>query len=291
MDTAVKYLEQRFLWNSGNFVYRADVLLKELDRFAPEVLRAARAAVEKATTDLGFVRLERESFEDAPKTSIDFAVMENTTKAGVLPVNFGWSDIGSWAALWKASPQDEKGNSTRGPVELVATENSLVRSDGMLTTVVGLRNVVVVTTPDAVLVTSLDASERVKELVGSLGAQGRAEAVQHLRNYRPWGWYERRDSGDRFQVKRIMVIPGGRLSLQKHFHRAEHWIVVHGTAEVTIGSEVRIVHENEAVYIPIGSLHRLVNPGRVPLHLVEVQVGSYTGEDDIVRVEDVYGRS
>ncbi|MCJ2106314.1 cupin domain-containing protein, partial [Methylobacterium sp. E-041] len=225
------------------------------------------------------------------KISIDYAVMERTTRAGVLPVSFPWSDVGTWDAVWQVLPQDAAGNAVRGRVELLGTRNSLVHSEGEgLTTVVGLDDVVVVATPDAVLVASKSQSGRVKDLVGVLRSRAHPEADAHRRMYRPWGWYQRVDIGERFQVKRIMVTPGGRLSLQKHHHRAEHWVVVKGTAEVTLGERLVLVHENEAVYLPIGSLHRLTNPGRIPLELIEVQVGSYTGEDDIIRVEDVYGR-
>jgi len=288
--TAQAYIGEGYLWNSGYFLFRADVMIGELEAHAPAVLAGARAAVERATVDLDFVRLQEEEFARAPKTSIDYAVMEKTAKAGVLPVSFSWSDIGTWDALWEASPRDGAGNSVRGNVEVVSTQNSLVHSDGLLTTVVGLDDVVVVSTPDAVLVASRERSGEVKDLVSSLKQKSRREADEHLRMYRPWGWYQRIDEGTRFQVKRIQVKPGGRLSLQKHYHRAEHWVVVRGTAEVTVDERVTLVHENEAVYLPIGCTHRLANPGRIPLELIEVQVGSYTGEDDIVRVEDVYGR-
>ena len=210
--------------------------------------------------------------------------------AGVLPVSFPWSDIGTWGAIWDASHRDGSGNALRGEVEVLATRNSLVHSDTVLTTVVGLDGVVVVATPDAVLVTSRDRSDAVKDLVAQMKTGGRPEVGEHLRMYRPWGSYQRIDAGPRFQVKRITVKPGQRLSLQKHFHRAEHWVVVRGTAEVTIDDRVILRHENEAAYLPIGSVHRLANPGRIDLELIEVQVGSYTGEDDIVRFEDVYGR-
>jgi len=288
--TAQSYIDQGFLWNSGNFLFRADVMIEELERFQPEILAAAREALETATIDLDFIRLNEEAFKTAPKTSIDYAVMERTERAGVLPVTFSWSDIGSWGALWDASPRDESGNSIRGNVEVVEARNSLIHSDDILTTVVGLDDIVVVAKPDAVLVTSRQRSEMVKDLVVSMKAKQVPEASEHLRMYRPWGWYQRIDRGSRFQVKRIMVNPGGRLSLQKHHHRAEHWVVVRGTAEVVVNQDVVMLHENESVYIPIGAVHRLTNPGRIPLELIEVQVGSYTGEDDIIRVEDIYGR-
>ena len=289
-ETAARYIEQGYLWNSGNFLFRADVMAAELARHAPDVLSAARAAVAGGTSDLDFVRLEASAFAKAPKTSIDYAVMERTEAAGVLPVSFAWSDIGTWGAIWEASSQDRNGNAFKGRVDAVATHNSLVHSDGVLTTVVGLDDVVVVATPDAVLVASRQQADSVKDLVVQMKAAGRIEVDEHLRMYRPWGSYQRIDAGSRFQVKRITVKPGQRLSLQKHFHRAEHWVVVRGTAEVTIDDTVILRHENEAAYLPIGSVHRLANPGKIDLELIEVQVGSYTGEDDIVRFEDVYGR-
>jgi mannose-1-phosphate guanylyltransferase / mannose-6-phosphate isomerase len=288
---AERLIAEGALWNSGYFLFRADVMLAELEAFAPAVLEGARAALEGAARDLDFVRLEAEAFGQVPKISIDYAVMERTGRAGVLPVAFPWSDVGTWDAVWGVLERDRDGNALRGRVELIGTKNSLVHSAGEgLTTVVGLEDVVVVTTPDAVLVASKAQAGQVKELVGQLRARAHPEADAHLRMYRPWGWYQRIDIGARFQVKRIMVTPGGRLSLQKHYHRAEHWVVVKGTAEVTVDERVVLVHENEAVYLPIGAMHRLTNPGKIPLELIEVQVGSYTGEDDIIRVEDVYGR-
>jgi mannose-1-phosphate guanylyltransferase / mannose-6-phosphate isomerase len=287
---AQAFVSEGFLWNSGNFLFRADTMIAELERFEPAILAAAREALERATLDLDFIRLDKEAFCQAPKKSIDIAVMERTDRAAVLPVSYPWSDIGSWDALWDALPHDEAGNAVRGRAEVLDSRNCLVQSDDLLTAVVGLDDVVVVTKPDAVLVTSRKNSEHVKELVEALRSKEVPEADEHLRGYRPWGWYQRVDLGARFQVKRIMVNPGARLSLQKHFHRAEHWVVVRGTAEVTVNEEVTLVHENESVYIPIGAVHRLMNPGKIPLEIIEVQVGSYTGEDDIVRLDDVYGR-
>ncbi len=289
-ETAARYVAKGYLWNSGNFLFRADAMAAELKRHAPEVLAAAVGALAGATSDLDFLRLDAAAFAAAPRTSIDRAVMERTDMAGVLPVSFAWSDIGTWGAIWDASAQDRDGNAFRGQVEAVETRNSLVHSDGVLTTVVGLDDVVVVSTPDAVLVASRHRADGVKDLVAKLKAGRRVEVDEHLRMYRPWGSYQRIDAGPRFQVKRITVKPGQRLSLQKHFHRAEHWVVVRGTAEVTIDDRVILRHENEAAYLPIGSVHRLANPGRIDLELIEVQVGSYTGEDDIVRFEDIYGR-
>lgn len=288
---ADRLIAEGALWNSGYFLFRADVMIEELRSYAPEILQAAKDALDEATRDLDFIRLDPAAFGRAPKTSIDYAVMERTTRAGVLPVSFPWSDVGTWDAVWGVLDKDAHGNAVRGRVELLDTRSSLVHSEGEhLTTVVGLDDVVVVTTADAVLVTSKARSGQVKDLVSVLREKAHPEADAHRRMYRPWGWYQRIDIGERFQVKRIMVTPGGRLSLQKHFHRAEHWVVVRGTAEVTLDGRVVLVHENEAVYLPIGAMHRLTNPGKIPLELIEVQVGSYTGEDDIIRVEDIYGR-
>jgi mannose-1-phosphate guanylyltransferase/mannose-6-phosphate isomerase len=289
--TATRYVAENYLWNSGNFMFRADVMLEEITRFEPTMGEAARAAVGELRQDLDFLRLAAEPFAHAPKKSIDYAVMERTTLAAVVPADIGWSDIGTWDAVWDNLDHDGAGNAVSGPAVVVDSRNSLVRSEeGVLTAVIGLDNVVVVSTGDAVLVTARDKAENVKALVELLKAQNRREAVEHRRIYRPWGYYQGVDIGARYQVKRIVVSPGARLSLQKHFHRAEHWVVVKGTAEVTVGADTRAVHENESVYIPIGSVHRLANPGRIPLELIEVQVGSYLGEDDIQRLDDTYGR-
>ncbi|GJE36355.1 mannose-1-phosphate guanylyltransferase/mannose-6-phosphate isomerase [Methylobacterium persicinum] len=279
------------LWNSGYFLFRADVILDEMRRHAPAVLAAAQASLSAAVRDLDFLRLDTDAFLASPQISLDYAVMEHTDRAAVLPVSFPWSDIGTWGALWEVSQQDANGNAVRGRVALQGTRNSLVHSEGeLLTTVVGLDDVVVVATSDAVLVTSRQRGGEVKTLVEQLRARSEPEADAHRLMYRPWGSYQRIDIGSRFQVKRITVKPGARLSLQKHYHRAEHWVVVRGTAEVTVDERVSLVHENEAIYLPIGCVHRLTNPGKIPLELIEVQVGSYTGEDDIIRIEDVYGR-
>jgi mannose-1-phosphate guanylyltransferase/mannose-6-phosphate isomerase len=289
-EDAARYVAEGYFWNGGYFLFGADAFLAELEVNAPTVAEAAAAAVGKARTDLGFIRLDATEFARAPKISVDFAVMEHAKRLGVVPATFAWSDIGTWGSLHGAVAQDDDGNVLQGDVVTIGTRDSLVMSEGKLTAVVGLSDIVVVTTPDAVLISSKEASGRVKDLVETLQGRGRREATEHLRSYRPWGWYQTVDSGTRFQVKRIVVKPGGALSLQKHHHRAEHWIVVCGTAEVTVGEDVKLVHENEGIYIPIGSVHRLANPGKIPLELIEVQVGSYTGEDDIIRIEDVYGR-
>jgi mannose-1-phosphate guanylyltransferase/mannose-6-phosphate isomerase len=282
---------ERYLWNSGNFLFHAGTMLAEIERFEPGIAEAAKAAVAGLTRDLDFLRLAADPFASAPKKSIDYAVMERTELAAVVPADLGWSDIGSWSTVWDVLDRDKEGNATDGPVVVLDTRNSLVRAEeSVLTTVVGLDDVIVVSTADAVLVAARAKAEQVKTLVEKLKASNHRAAIEHRRIYRPWGYFQDVDIAERYRVKRIVVKPGSKLSLQKHFHRSEHWVVVKGTAEVVVGSDVRAVHENESVYIPIGSVHRLANPGRIPLELIEVQVGSYLGEDDIVRLDDVYGR-
>jgi mannose-1-phosphate guanylyltransferase/mannose-6-phosphate isomerase len=288
--TAESYIARGYLWNSGNFLFPAALMLDELAAHAPATLAAARGALAGAERDLDFLRLEPTAFATAPKKSIDYAVMQETRKAGVLPVSFGWSDIGAWDALWELGQKDTDGNVLKGNAFVHGTSNSYVQSDNRVTAVVGLDGVVVVTLDDAVLVADKNKAGDVKEIVSKLRAAKRSEADEHLRVYRPWGWYQRIDIGPRFQVKRIQVKPGGILSLQKHFHRAEHWVVVRGTAEVTIDDRIALIQENESIYLPLGCVHRMANPGKIPLEIIEVQVGSYTGEDDIVRIEDRYGR-
>jgi mannose-1-phosphate guanylyltransferase/mannose-6-phosphate isomerase len=289
--TAARYVREGYLWNSGNFLFRADVLLSELDRLEPEMATAIKAAVANAGNDLGFVRLQPDAFARAPQKSIDYAVMEKTDRAAVVAGQFRWSDIGSWDALFDITPRDSAGNVLQGPVVTMDTSDCLVHTDQRLAAVIGVKDLVVVSTSDAVMVVPRARAQEVRELVNKLKAGKRPEATDHKRVHRPWGYYESIDMGERFQVKRIVVIPGGILSLQKHRHRAEHWVVVRGTAEVTIGEQVRAVHENESVYIPIGSVHRMANKGKIPLELIEVQTGSYLGEDDIERLEDVYKRT
>jgi mannose-1-phosphate guanylyltransferase/mannose-6-phosphate isomerase len=289
--TAARYVRDGYLWNSGNFLFRADVLLSELERLEPDMAGAVKAAVANANNDLGFVRLQPEAFARAPQKSIDYAVMEKTDRAAVVAGQFRWSDIGSWDALFDITPRDSAGNVLQGPVVSVDATGCVVHADQRLTAVVGVKDLIVVSTSDAVMVVPRARAQEVRELVSKLKAEKRPEATDHKRVHRPWGYYESIDMGERFQVKRIVVIPGGILSLQKHRHRAEHWVVVRGTAEVTIGEQVRAVHENESVYIPIGSVHRMANKGKIPLELIEVQTGSYLGEDDIERLEDVYKRT
>ena len=281
----------RHLWNSGTFVARADTLLREMDQHAPAVPAAVRAAVAQASRDLDFVRLDAAAFINAPSISIDYAVMERTANAAVVPADLGWSDVGSWDALWEISPKDAQGNVAQGPVHLVGAKNCYARSEGMLTGIVGLQDAVLVVTDDAVLALHRHHAQDVKKLVEQLRAQGLKQATEHRRMYRPWGHYEGLTQGNRFQVKNITVQPGRKLSLQKHFHRAEHWVVVNGTAIVERDGERIMLRENESVYLPLGCVHRLENPGKIALTLIEVQVGSYLGEDDIVRIEDTYGRA
>jgi len=279
------------LWNSGMFVFTVRTLLDELAAHAPEVLEAVRRAVSARRTDLDFIRLDPEAFAACPSISLDYAVAERTDRAAVVPAAIGWSDVGAWDALWDISEKDAAGNVSVGDVMLEGAVDCYARSDGKLTAVVGLRDAVVVTTDDVVLAMHRDRAQDVKKVVERLRGAGRLEATSHKICYRPWGFYESLIAGERFQVKRIVVKPGEKLSLQKHFHRAEHWVVVAGTALVMRDGEEIVLRENESVYLPLGAVHRLENPGRIPLTLIEVQVGSYLGEDDIVRFEDTYGRA
>jgi mannose-1-phosphate guanylyltransferase / mannose-6-phosphate isomerase len=279
------------LWNSGMFMFQAGMLLAEMEKLAPDVLSAVQAAMKTRTTDLDFLRLGAAAFEAAPDISIDYAIAEKTDKAVVVPASLGWSDVGSWTALADIAPKDDAGNSALGDVLLEGAANSYVRSDGAMTALLGVRDLVVITTKDAVLVAHKNESQNVKKVVDRLKKMKRPEADTHNRTYRPWGFYESLIQGDRFQVKRIVVWPGQKLSLQKHFHRAEHWVVVAGCAAVTCDAEVRMVHENESIYLPLGCVHRMENPGKIPLTVIEVQSGPYLGEDDIVRIEDTYGRN
>jgi mannose-1-phosphate guanylyltransferase/mannose-6-phosphate isomerase len=290
-ETAARYVRDGYLWNSGNFLFRAAVLLSELKRLEPDMAAAVDAAVANASSDLGFLRLESGAFSRAPQKSIDYAIMERTDLAAVALGNFRWSDIGSWDALFDITSRDPAGNVLQGSVVTMDATGCVVHSNDRLTAVVGVKDLVVVSTADAVMVIPRARAQDVRELVDKLKTEKRPEATDHKRVHRPWGYYESIDAGERFQVKRIVVIPGGILSLQKHRHRAEHWVVVRGTAEVTIGEKVRAVHENESVYIPIGSVHRLANKGKIPLELIEVQTGSYFGEDDIERLDDIYKRT
>jgi len=280
-----------FFWNSGIFLLSARAYLAELSRMNPSMLSACERAVQEGKEDLTFFRLFAEAFATAPDISIDHAVMEHTARAAVVPVDMEWRDVGSWPALRAVGTLDVNGNLLHGDVLADRVSNSYIRSESRLVVAVGLDNVVVVATDDAVLVADADSAGELSRIVATLRSQNRSEWQQHLACQRPWGHYRTVDAGDRFQVKRITVKPGGKLSLQKHYHRAEHWVVVRGTAIVQRGEERMIVRENESVYIPIGTEHRLENPGKLPLQLIEVQSGTYLGEDDIVRVSDSYGRA
>jgi len=293
LETAQGYIEHGgYDWNSGMFLFQAARFLDELAAHAPAMLQAVRAAHASAKADLDFVRVDADAFAQVPENSIDYAVMEKTRHAAVIPVSCAWSDIGSWSALWLAGVRDAQDNLREGDTIAIKTHRSLLRShDRHLLATVGVDDLIVVTTPDATLVAHRDAAQDVKRVVDELKAAGRTEHSLHRVVRRPWGSYDSLESADRFQVKRIVVKPGAALSLQKHHHRAEHWIVVSGTAEVTCDDKVFLLGENQSTYIPLGSVHRLRNPGKVPLEIIEVQSGSYLGEDDIVRLEDVYGRS
>jgi mannose-1-phosphate guanylyltransferase/mannose-6-phosphate isomerase len=291
LDVAQQFVASGdYYWNSGMFVFKADRYLAELKSFAPDILEASAAALEAAKTDLDFVRVDKSAFEKCRGDSIDYAVMEKTRAAVVLPLDAGWSDVGSWASLFDALPADEDGNVLKGDVLVHDTHDCYVHSTSRLVTAVGLDDHVIVETKDAVLVAPKERVQDVKELVAKLKKSGRGESSLHREVFRPWGSYDSLDAGERFQVKRLSVKPGGVLSLQMHHHRAEHWIVVQGTAKITCNEKTFLLSENESTYIPIGATHRIENPGKVPLHIVEVQSGSYLGEDDIVRFEDNYGR-
>lgn len=290
-QTARAYVDSgEYYWNSGMFLFRASTYLQQLEQFAPEILRCCRASLAAAVADLDFIRLGAEAFAACPGTSIDYAVMEKTAAAAVIPLAAGWSDVGSWSALWEVGDKDPQGNVAHGDVLTVGAENCYLHAGSRLVAVVGLEAVVVVETADAVLVAAKDRVQEVKEIVAQLKGQGREEALLHRRVNRPWGTYECIGDAPRYQVKKIVVNPGATLSLQLHHHRAEHWVVVRGTARVTRGEEVFVISENQSTYIPLGVVHRLENPGRIPLELIEVQSGSYLGEDDIERFTDSYGR-
>ena len=290
--TAEQFLASgRFTWNSGMFLFKASAILAELERLAPDVVSACRSALEHDSEDLDFLRLEREAFAACPNVAIDVAVMERTDRGAVLPLNAGWSDVGSWSALWETAEQDNSGNVLRGRVISEGSSNCYLRSEHRLVVGLGVDNLVVVETDDVVLVAHKGRAQDVKTIVGLLEREGARESKAHRRIYRPWGSYDGITEGERWQVKKIVVNPGASLSLQMHHHRAEHWIVVSGTAEVTVGDKVILLSENQSTYIPLGQTHRLRNPGKVDLEIIEVQSGSYLGEDDIVRFEDTYGRS
>ena len=286
-----------YYWNSGIFMMKASVWMCAIGRFNPDMASACSAAIAARSHDADFIRLDAAAFERSPSDSIDYAVMEKLAAAPelgqgvVVPLAAGWSDVGAWDALWAVSAKDADGNAARGEVMFESSRNTLVHAGSRLVAAVGCEDMVVVETPDAVMVAHKDCTQDVKKVVARLKAEGRSLTQTHRKVYRPWGWYDSIDAGERFQVKRIVVNPGAKLSLQMHHHRAEHWIVVRGTAEVTSGDRTFLLAENESTYIPLGHTHRLANPGKVPLEIIEVQSGSYLGEDDIVRFEDTYGRA
>lgn len=290
--TAKRYLaDGGYFWNSGIFVLHARTFLEEVERLNPSILAAAKAALDDAAQDLGFLRLDKKAFSAAPNISVDYAVMEHTTRAAMLAIDVGWNDVGSWSSLWDIAPRDEAGNYVNGDAVLQDTRNCYVHSERSLVATIGVENLIIVDTPDALLVAEKSKSQDVSKIVTTLRQSNRKEQEQHLRNYRPWGYFETLNIGPRFQVKLLHVAPGGKLSMQMHHHRSEHWIVVQGTAKVVIGDNERLVRENESVYIFATQWHRLENPGKVPLELIEVQIGTYLGEDDIVRTDDVYNRA
>jgi mannose-1-phosphate guanylyltransferase/mannose-1-phosphate guanylyltransferase/mannose-6-phosphate isomerase len=291
METAKRYLQSGdYFWNSGMFAFTAGNFLKELEKFNPQMLSVCQQALQAAKVDMDFVRLDKAIFSTCPSDSIDYAIMEKTDKAVVIPLDADWNDVGSWSALWDVTEKDASGNAVSGDVMTVDTRNSYIFAENKLVTVIGVENLIVVETKDAVMIAAKDRVQEVKQIVDQLKKLGRTEADSHRKVYRPWGHYDSVDGGDRHQTKRIVVKPGAKLSLQKHHHRAEHWVVVKGTALVTKGDDKLLISENESIYIPLGVVHCLENPGVIPLEIVEVQSGSYLGEDDIVRFGDQYGR-
>lgn len=291
LETAKRYLQSGdYFWNSGMFAFTAGNFLKELEKFNPQMLSVCRQALQAAKVDMDFVRLDKAIFSSCPSDSIDYAIMEKTDKAVVIPLDADWNDVGSWSALWDVTEKDASGNAVSGDVMTVDTRNSYIFAENKLVTVIGVENLIVVETKDAVMIAAKDRVQEVKQIVDQLKKLGRTEADSHRKVYRPWGHYDSVDGGERHQTKRIVVKPGAKLSLQKHHHRAEHWVVVKGTALVTKGDDKLLISENESIYIPLGVVHCLENPGVIPLEIVEVQSGSYLGEDDIVRFGDQYGR-
>lgn len=291
LPTAESYLAQGgYYWNSGMFVFQTQTFLQELEHYSPSVLRAAKGAFEKARLDLDFVRIDREEFASAPDISIDYALMENSDKVVCVPFRAGWSDVGCWQSFWELSEKDERGNTFVGDSIDLNSKDTLVFSRDKLVATIGVSNLLVINTPDAVLVADKGSAQQVKAVIAEIEKQNRTEHLQHREIYRPWGCYDSVDQGTRYQVKRIRVKPGAQLSMQMHYHRAEHWVVVKGTAKLEKDNETILLSENESTFIPVGTRHRLSNPGRIPLELIEVQSGPYLGDDDIERFEDDYGR-
>ena len=290
--TAETYLKEGgYFWNSGIFVLHARTFLEELARLNPRILDAAKQALVRAEEDLGFLRLEKQSFTLSPNISVDYAVMEKTQAAAMLPIDVGWNDVGSWSSLWELAPHDSKGNFCSGDTMLEDTSGCYIHADRGMVATIGVKDLVIVDTPDALLVAEKSRAQEVGKIVSRLKAAGRKEQETHVRSYRPWGFFESLNVGPRFQVKLLHVNPGGKLSMQMHHHRSEHWIVVQGTAKVVVGDMEKLVRENESVYIFATQWHRLENPGKVPLEIIEVQIGTYLGEDDILRTDDVYHRA
>ncbi|GAB3333584.1 mannose-1-phosphate guanyltransferase [Bordetella tumulicola] len=290
-EIAEEYLESGdYFWNSGMFMFRAGRYLEELEKYCPEVLQACQAALSTPSLDSDFIRITETDFLASPNISIDYAVMEHTTNGAVVPLSAGWSDIGSWQTLWQVSEKDSNDNVLMGDVIALKSKNNLIRAEDRLVSVLGVDGLVVVETKDAVLVTTLEHAQNIKEVVAEIKNKNRSEHLLHREVYRPWGSYDSISNGDRYQVKKITVKPGAKLSVQMHHHRAEHWVVVSGTAKVTKGENTYLVSENQSTYISIGEVHALENPGKIPLHLIEIQSGTYLAEDDIVRFEDKYGR-
>ncbi|WP_069470567.1 mannose-1-phosphate guanylyltransferase/mannose-6-phosphate isomerase [Candidatus Marithrix sp. Canyon 246] len=291
LETAKQYVDSKeYYWNSGMFLFKASQYISELEKFAPDILAACRETIANAKQDQDFLRLDQTTFEQSPSISIDYAVMEKTQQAAVIPLDAGWNDVGAWSSLWQVSEQDDNNNVILGDVLTENAQNCYLRAENRLLAAIGIKDLTIVETADAVLVAHKDHVQDVKKIVNRLKQQNRSEVELHRQVYRPWGSYEGIDAEERFQVKRITVNPGASLSLQKHYHRSEHWIVVKGTARITKGDENFILSENQSTYIPLGIKHRLENPGKIPLELIEVQSGSYLGEDDITRYHDTYGR-
>lgn len=290
-STAEQYLASgEYYWNSGMFLFRASRYIEELERYQPAIIAACREAVALAKKDYDFIRLDSDAYAASPDNSIDYAVMEHTTKASMVAMEAGWSDIGSWASVWELADKDSGNNATQGDVVLQDCQDCLVHGTSRLIAAVGVRNTIIIETDDALLILGADCAQDTKTLVTQLQHSKRSEAVEHRKVFRPWGSYDAIGTGDRFQVKRITVKPNAKLSLQMHHHRAEHWVVVSGTAKVTKGDDEFLLHENQSTYIPLGVVHSLENPGKIPLEIIEIQSGAYLGEDDIVRLQDQYGR-
>jgi mannose-1-phosphate guanylyltransferase / mannose-6-phosphate isomerase len=290
--TAQKLLNSgKYYWNSGIFLFKTSTMLQELEKFQPNLLSSCQQAVLKANQDLDFLRLDSKLINSNPNNSIDYAVMEHTENAVVMPVALNWSDLGSWDSLWEIAPKDNNNNVLIGDIITKKTTNSYIRSENQLITVLGLNNIIVIATQDAILISPKDNIDLIKNITQELKIKDRTELDLHKQVYRPWGYYQTIDLSDRFQVKRIVVKPGAKTSTQIHYHRSEHWVIVEGTATVTKGEEILLLHENESIYLPMGVKHRIENPGKIPLHLIEVQSGAYLGEDDIVRLDDIYGRT